>query len=320
MKTDGTGQEIWTKLFGAGEVNWGLCAAPTSDGGYIIAGSTWGWGQGKSDILLLRTGADGNEIWLRTFGGKGKEHGFSVQEISEGGYIIAGQTASFGAGKDDVYLIKTDTDGSMVWAKTYGGKGTDRGYSVAETRDGGYVIAGETDSFSPGNMDAYLIKTDVEGNAVWSRTYGTKHREIGRSVVETLDGGYAVAGSTGGSEHSDIYLIKTDARGKAIWSRTYGGKYDEHGFSVQRTKQGGYFIVGNTWPFGRAGDSDVYVLQVNGDGNDVHSEKFGGKGFDCGYSVQPTEDGGFILVGETDSPRSGKRGVYLIKMAAGSRK
>jgi hypothetical protein len=203
IKTDSNGNRLWKKTFGGGFFNCGRSVQQTTDGGYIIAGDR------GSGIYLIKTDSDGNELWSKTFGGSSWESGYSVQQTTDGGYIIAGDTDSFGAGNHDVYLIKTDPDGNELWSKTFGGSSEDFGYSVQQTADGGYIIAGETGSFGAGYGDVYLIKTDSNGNELWSRAFGGSSWDYGRSVQQTADGGYIIAGETGsfGAGYGDVYLI-----------------------------------------------------------------------------------------------------------------
>jgi len=164
-----------------------------------------------------------------------------------------------------VYLIKTDANGVIGktgWSRTFGGSGMEFGRSVQQTADGGYIVAGYTNSFGAGWSDVYLIKTDADGNEVWSRTFGGTDEDQAWSVQQTSDGGYIVAGSTSG----DVYLIKTDANGDEVWSRTFGGSSWDYGYSVQQTTDGGYIVAGNTGSFG-AGDPDVYLIKTDADGN-----------------------------------------------------
>jgi hypothetical protein len=176
---------------------------------------TWSFGAGAEDVYLIKTDAVGDAVWTRTYGGPAGDWGWSVEETSDGGYIIAGLTWSFGAGLEDVYLMKTDSVGDTVWTRTFGGPAGDRGNSVGQASDGGYVIAGATESFGAGSWDVYLIKTDGLGDTVWTRTYGGAAEDWGWSVEETSDGGYVIAGSTCsfGAGAEDVYLIKTDADG-----------------------------------------------------------------------------------------------------------
>ena len=207
------------------------------------------------------------EEWSKTFGGSDYDRGFSVQQTSDGGYIIAGLTSSFGAGRDDVYLIKTYENGNEEWSKTFGGSDYDRGFSVQQTSDGGYIIAGLTSSFGAGGSDFYLIKTDKNGNEEWSKTFGGSGSDAGTSVQQTSDGGYIIGGHTnsfGVDEYDhDFYLIKTDKKGKVIGSKTFvGGPYQDKGNSVQQTSDGGYIICGFKSSVSPRHDVAVWLIKV----------------------------------------------------------
>ena len=267
VKTDSAGDTVWTRTYGGPDGDWGFSVGQTSDGGYIIAGWTYSFGVGAGDVYLIRTDDVGNTVWARNYGGPDWDYGSSVCETSDAGYIITGGTDSFGAGSDDVYLIKTDNVGDTVWTRTYGGSGVDCGNSVCEASDGGYVIAGETASFGAGGDDVYLIKTDSVGDTVWTRTYGGPGRDGGWSVRETSDGGSIVAGWTAsfGAGSYDVYLIKTDSLGDTVWTRTYGGADVDWGYSIEQTSDGGYIIAGLTSSYGAGGD-DVYLIKTDADG------------------------------------------------------
>jgi len=305
---------LWTNTFGGSSRDEGGSVHQTTDGGYIIAGNTWSYGPGYQDVYLIKTDANGNEDWYQAYGGTGNELGFDAQQTIDGGYIISGSTLSFGAGGVDVYLIKTDASGTEQWSQTFGGTSYERGRSVQQTSDGGYIIGGYTESYGGGDYDTYLIKTDASGNELWSQTFGGSGADFGYSVQQTSDRGYIIAGWTEsfGAGEQDVYLIKTDSSGTEQWSQTFGGSSGDYGWSVQQTADGGYVIAACTYSYG-AGSFDVYLIKTDASGNEVWSQTFGGSEDDRSYGVQQTSDNGYIIAGYTMSYGAGSIDVYLIK-------
>ncbi len=304
---------LWTRTYGGSGDDIGNSVQQTSDDGYIIAGGTYSFGAGDSDVYLTKIDIAGDELWSQTFGGEGYDLGTSVQQTTDGGYIIAGCTFSYGAGNRDVYLIKTDANGNESWSQTFGGSANDWGYNVQQTNDGGYIIAGSTQSIGAGGYDVYLIKTDESGNEQWNETFGESGNDEGYSVQQTTDGGYIIAGlihPNGTSIY--VYLIKTDSIGNESWSRTFGGDDNDFGKSVQQTSDDGYIIVGLTDSFG-AGSRDVYLIKTDSNGNDSWTQTYGGSGYDRSMNGQLTTDGGCIISGWTESFGVGGYDVYLIK-------
>ncbi len=301
----------FAKTYGGTSYDYAYSVQQTSDGGYIVAGYTGSFGAGGWDIFLIKTYANGNVQWAKTYGGIDFDFAYSVQQTSDGGYIVAGDTRSFGAGYYDIFLIKTDANGNVQWAKTYGGTNDDRASSVQQTSDGGYIVAGHTFSFGAGSYDIFLIKTDANGNVIWAKTYGGTDYDWASSVQQTSDGGYIVAGGTRSFGAGDIFLIKTDANGNVIWAKTYGGT---SAYSVQQTSDGGYIVAGATG-FG-AGGSDIFLIKTDANGNVIWAKTYGGISDDYAHSVQQTSDGGYIVAGHTFSFGVINVDIFLIKTDA----
>jgi TolB-like protein len=317
VKTDANGNVQWAKTYG--QTNWDRAhfVQQTPDGGYIVGGRISPVTAAIDDVLLIKTDANGNIIWAKTYGGSNDEDVFSFQQTSDGGYIVVGHTNSFGAGNFDFFLTKTDANGNLQWAKTYGGTSGEEAYSVQQTSDGGYIVAGATSSFGAGSFDFLLIKTDANGNIIWAKTYGGTSGDKAYSVQQTSDGGYIVAGATSsfGAGGLDFLLIKTDANGNIIWAKTYGGSNDEDVFSFQQTSDGGYIVVGHTNSFG-AGNFDIFLIKTDANGNLQWAKTYGGTSYDYAYSVQQTSDGGYIVAGATSSFGAGSFDFLLIKTDA----
>ena len=316
IKTNANGDTLWTKTFGGTGDDLGNSVEQTTDGGYIIAGYTYGFGAGDVDVYLIRTNSIGDILWTKTFGGTDQDFGYSVKQTNDSGYIIAGTTRSFGAGFEDIYLIKTNANGDTLWTKTFGGTGEDIGYSVQQTSDGGYLIGGNSTSFGAGAKDVYLIKTDVAGNIVWTKVFGGAANDIAQSVQQTSDGGYIIAGGANSfSLSTDVYLIKTNAAGDTLWTKTFGGTSYDRGESVQQTNDGGYIIAGIILGCS-ACPADVYLIRTNATGDTLWTKTFGSTNEDFGFSVKQTTDGGYIIAGWTLSFGAGIYDLYLIKTDA----
>ena len=278
---------LWTKTYGGTNDDKGYSMDECADGGFIITGMTWSFGAGKDDVYLVRTKANGDTLWTKTYGGTKNDWGRSVQECANGDFIIAGGTKSFGG----TYLIRTDADGDTLWTKTYGGAGK----SVQECANGDFIIAGTS------NRDVYLVRTKANGDTLWTKTYGTTDNDMGEEVQECADGGFIIAGkirSLSRPTKDDVYLIRTKANGDTLWTKIYGGTGDDWGESVQECADGGFVVTGVTYSFSALGDGDVYLIRTKANGDTLWTKTYGGIETDMGESVQKCADGGFIIAAQ----------------------
>jgi hypothetical protein len=244
VKTDLNGIMQWNRTYGGTADDQASALIETSDGGYAIVGKTFSFGAGNIDFWLVKTDSYGSMEWNKTYGGISHDHASALVEIPEGGFAIAGWTWAF-ANCSDFWLIKTDSTGVMEWNQTYGGEDYDRAFSLVKAPDGGYVLAGYTESFGAGNLDLWLVKTDADGNMEWNQTYGRGYNDNAHSLVATSDGGYAIAGYTVSLETSDdFWLIKTDEYGIMQWNQTYGGTGHERAYALVETSDGGFALSG----------------------------------------------------------------------------
>ena len=310
VKTDASGDTLWTRTYGGSEIDDANFVQQTSDGGYIIVGRTQSFGAGNYDLYLIKTDANGDTIWTRTYGGDFSDSGASVQQTADGGYVTTGSTQSFGAGSYDAYLVKTDADGdtphnpNQLGERTYGGSSGDFGISIRQTTDGGYIIAGKTSSFGAGSQDIYLVKIDSDGDTLWTRAYGGSNIDGAYSIQQTSDGTYIVVGSTASLDTGgpDIWLLKVDADGDTIWTRTYGeSESSDYGRSVQQITDGGYIIAGSCIEDLGAGQSDICFLRTDSNGDTLWTRTYGESDDESGNSCQQTDDGGYIIAGSTGS-------------------
>jgi hypothetical protein len=316
VKLDANGNLQWTKTIGGPESEEGVSLIQTSDGGYAIAGLTQSFGAGEDDVYVVKLDANGNLQWTKTIGGKKEDGGFSLIQTSDGGYAIAGYTLSFGAGEADVYVVKLDAHGNLQWTKTIGGPGSEIGFSLIQTSNGGYVIAGTTESFGVGGSDVYVVKLDANGNLQWTRTIGRPGNEIGFCLIQTSDSGYVIAGSTTsfGTGGVDVYVVKLNANGNLQWTTTIGGKEEDVGVSLIQTSDGGYAIAGSTKSFG-AGEWDVYVVKLNANGKPQWTKTIGTKNEKfIKSSIIQTSDGSYVIAGTTRSFGAGEKDVYVVKL------
>lgn len=326
IKTDFNGSEQWNRTFADG--SGASYVQQTLDGGFILAGEKGSSLSNNRNAFLLRTDASGNEQWNRTFKGKYNIEASSAQQTGDGGYILAGRIYISGwfssdSGREDILLIKTDIYGNEQWNKTFEVTGEDWPNSVVQTPDGGYILSGWATSLQTtwyndhtNIFEAWLIKTDVNGNQQWKKTFGEtieSSKDTGRSnspftARQTSDGGYILAGSMSLSEEEQnpVWLIKTDTNGNQQWKKKLGGWA---GY-VQQSMDGGYFLAGRT--VSNREENHVLLIKTDENGNELWNAIFGKTIKGGADAVQQTNDGGYILAGTTNEVDSDD--VWLIKV------
>jgi uncharacterized delta-60 repeat protein len=314
VKLYSSGSVAWTKTIGGSGDDQANSVVQSSDGGYIVAGYTTSFGASGADMYVVKLGSGGNVQWTKTIGGSDDDFANSVIQSSDGGYVIAGYTQSFGAGGYDMYVVKLDSNGNVVWTKTIGGSNSDVANSIVQSSDGGYVVAGETLSFGASGRDIYVVKLDSSGNIVWTKTIGGSWDDFANSVIQSSDGGYVIAGYTQsfGASWYDIYVVKLDSSGNVIWSKTIGGGNADVAYSIIQSSDGGYIVIGRTQSFG-AGGYDVYVVKIDSSGNVLWTKTIGGGSADEARSIIQSSDGGFAIAGYTQSFGAGLYDIYVVK-------
>jgi hypothetical protein len=256
-------------------------------------------------------------VVFKTIGGPSADSAWDMLEAPDGGFVLAGDTRSFGSGGSDFYMAKTDVKGDLQWTRTFGGEQNEHCLSIEKAYGGGYILAGSTESFGAGESDIYLIKTDADGDCVWSRTIGTPDFDFAYCIRKTNDGNYIIAGYESVDKNSDAELVKVDKNGKEIWTKTYGGDGWDLFYSVAPLKDGGYLACGYTTSFGD-GKSSVYLVKTDADGNSLWARTYGGKRENRGvYAIQSNDDG-YLISAKTTSYISKGMGwdIMIIKTDA----
>jgi len=318
LKTDEYGDTLWTRDSVDWRIGIGYSVAETSDGGWIVTGYVAPFRDGKHHLYLIKLDSDGQVLWTRgdwewinePVGGVG----YSVQETSDGGYIIAGATSPWFGEIEDLWLIKTDSEGDTLWTRIYGGEGPDCGCSVREASDGGYIVAGYTST----DWSLWLLRTDENGDIVWTSGLDEWWYGKGYSVTETSDGGWIVTGYVEPFDDAKHHLIvaRMDSDGDTLWTRMEQGWFPNGaggvGRCIQETSDGNFILIGYTSEW--IGDTnDLFLVKLNPAGDTLWSRIYGGEDEDAGYSVDQTADGGYIIAGETKSFGAGGYDLWLLK-------
>jgi len=309
------GDKIWENSFGGRGADGGNHSIGTSDGGYISVGYTNAYGNGKNDVWIIKTDFTGEREWSRVYGGKLDDYGWGITESIDGGYVIAGETFSFGRGQSDIYLLKIDSTGNMVWNTTFGGLAEDVAYAVVNSDDGGFVVASQTKSYGKGGSDGMIVKFNSDGIKEWHRLFGGKGLDYFKSITIDSIKGYVLAGGTRSFDNGDSqgWLLSVNLDGFPKWEKTYGDKGEDAFNMITRTKDNGFVAVGSSASFFSKGMKDIVMIKLDSLGQKLWMNLYGGKKDDIATAVSECKDGGFILTGETTSYGKGKSDIFLLK-------
>ena len=304
---------MWTRAYGRSGHEDAYGVAATSDGGFFIVGGSLSIGN-QSDVWLVRINSIGDTLWTRNYGGGAFDQGTAVRETSTGGAIIAARTQSFGAGSDDIYLIKTNSNGDTLWTRTYGTTSQDLAYGITSTMDGGYAVCGSqlVTGFS---LQMVLMKFSATDELEWTNFYGETNVEQAYTVFQTADGGYLLGGRSvpPGSGRPDMYVVRTNIIGDTVWTRRYGNDDWEEGTGITEAIDGGCVISG--WkqaPSG--GNTDFYVVKTDNIGTMQWQHTYGGALWDRATTLRLATDGGYIVGGTSSSFGAGGYDFYFVKL------
>lgn len=309
------GEKKWENNYGGRGSDGGNSSLSTSDGGYISIGYTNAYGNGKNDVWIIKTDFTGEREWSRVYGGKLDDLGWDVTESIDGGYVIAGETFSFGNGQSDIYLLKIDSTGNMIWNTTFGGLAEDVAYGVVSSEDGGFVVAAQTKSYGQGGSDGMIVKFNSEGVKEWHRLFGGKGLDYFKSITVDSSKGYVLAGGTRSFNNGDSqgWLLAVNGEGFPKWEKTYGDKGTDGFNMITNTHDDGFVVVGSSESFFSQGMKDVIMVKLDSLGQKLWMNLYGGRKDDIANAVSQCKDGGFVITGETISFGKGKSDILLIK-------
>ncbi|RPH94354.1 T9SS C-terminal target domain-containing protein [candidate division KSB1 bacterium] len=317
---------LWSNALGGSSGEACYTVLQAADGGYVLGGYTQTWGAGWNDFWLVKTNANGDSLWSRTFGGGDNNKCEAMIQTDDGGLALIGSKELWenGAYNQDFWLIRTNANGDSLWSRTYGGPAHEWGFSLQPTSDHGFIMSGTTTIYGlPLQWDFALTKASASGDSAWSRRYGGPDEERSYHAFQTSDGGYLVSGYTksfgqGQPLYSDGWVVKTNANGDSLWSRAYGGEYADEFTSACQTSDGGYILAGTTNSFGEGtpGYLNYWLVRINSVGDTLWTKTYGGIGSDGCEALLMHSDGGFILVGTTSSYGSGNSDIWIVRTDA----
>ena len=310
VKLNEFGQVLWKKSIQGSAQDVVSNIIYTKDNHMIMGGWTSSRGKGEYDLWVKKLNQDGETVWEKTFGGKDYDRLYSLIETKDAGICLAGYTISKGAGESDIWLVKIDKQGNLLWDKTVGGKENEIAFSLVETADKNFVVASITEGKGNGAYDAYIFKVSPAGQILWEKTFGQKGWDKASQVIATRDGGVAVSGFSKSKRNMpNFWIVKLDSTGRTLWKKNFGGKQDEANGLVE-TKNGNLIVVGSTKT--SAAGFDGYVIKLDNKGNLLWQKTFGGKKDDHIKSTVRQTDGKYLLAGSTQSKGRGGKDAWIL--------
>lgn len=344
VKTNNSGGIQWEKSLGGSDVDIAHSVAQTSDGGYIVAGSTMSndsdvsGNHGDFDCWIVKLNNIGNIQWQKCLGGSGADEAWCVQQTTDGGYIVCATTISNDGDVtghhgpvEDYWIVKLNPSGNIIWQKALGGFSRDIAHSILQTSDGGYIVAGAScsnDGDVTGNhsfyYDSWIVKLDGSGNIQWEKCYGGTNQDGAWSIIQLSDGSYVIAGSSMSNDGdvtvnhglTDYWIVKINSNGNLLWQKSFGGADSDDAFSIAKTSDDGFVISGTSNSndgdvSGNHGGEDCWIVKINSSGDLVWQNSFGGSDDDYIWSVQQTIPDCFLATTESnDGNISGNHGYY----------
>lgn len=297
LKLDSFGDKVWDRIIGGNDVENANSILETLDGGYVIIGSARSY-SGNNDVYVVKLNSIGILQWEKTFGGSGDDDGQTVTQLADSSFIISGNTNSYGSGLFDFYLLRIDKNGGLIFSKTFGGNQADRAWGHITTSSNEILIAGSTFSFGAGGADGYLVKTDINGNLVWSKAYGSNLNDRFFCINGTTDGNYILGGASeasgGGGE--DWWFTKISPLGIVELSKTYGGINNDQLYDISEINGGGYIMFGLSNSYNIVNTGNAMLLKANSTGSMLWTKTYSGTEYSMGRSLEVLDEG-YLLAG-----------------------
>ncbi|MEE8371456.1 MAG: hypothetical protein V3R73_04845, partial [Sphingomonadales bacterium] len=305
----------WERIIGGPKYDFAHSIAPSGDGGFVVAGQIELESANRYEAWVFRLDAGGGVLWQKTFGGPAYDIANSVTATADGGFVVAGHTYSKGAGAGDLWVFKLDGGGKLLWEKTFGGAGTEDASQIIALSDGGFAVAGYTNSQPEGSGNSWVLRLDSKGGLLWEKYFEGASADPVRSIVATGDGGFALAGYTRskGAGGYDFRVLRLDRLGGLLWDKTFGGTEHDYAFAIAAAADGGFAVAGQTASKG-AGLNDVWVLKLDASGELLWEKTFGRADVEEAKSIVAMADGGFLVAAQALREERSGFDLWLLRL------